>query len=187
MKLVVKEPSEKRKSRQLFPTPTKTLTRTGISNNHERGRKKQDIVCRSAHNVRIESPLKSHRFKLLLKSDTNWQEMRTASRYRCKILRSGATWWNWKIFQLVYLKKESNQKSITDRHTTSGVANTWLVCLICSGVNMEYESLSIPFQYCFTANNMGLLRWKKDWPLHHALVEREFPQINLAGWSSTKG
>jgi hypothetical protein len=34
---------------------------------------------------------------------------------------------------------------------------------------------------------MGLLRWKKDLPLHHALVEREFPQINLAGWSSTKG
>jgi len=88
MKLVVKEPSEKRKSRQLFPTPTKTLTRTGISNNHERGRKKQDIVCRPAHNVRIESPLKSHRFKLLLKSDTNWQEMRTASRYWCKILGS---------------------------------------------------------------------------------------------------
>jgi hypothetical protein len=40
MKLVVKEPSEKRKSRQLFPTPTKTLTRTGMSINHKRQKNK---------------------------------------------------------------------------------------------------------------------------------------------------
>jgi hypothetical protein len=77
MKLVVKEPSEKRKSRQLFPTPTKTLTRTGMSINHKRQKnKKQGMVCRSAHNAGIKFPQKPHRFTLLLKSDGNRQEMK---------------------------------------------------------------------------------------------------------------